>query len=135
MRDLGADEVIDYTATDPYRQPTDGYEAILNAVRDAPLPRLRGLLRRGGTLVTLTGGPPQAGMAKLHNLVSPTRTVVMYVASDGAILEGLATMIERGQVRPIVEDVYPWDQLADAHRRVATGRVTGKVAVIPPPAG
>jgi NADPH:quinone reductase-like Zn-dependent oxidoreductase len=135
VRELGADDVIDYTTADPYARVGDGFDVVLNAVRDAPIPRLRGLLRQGGVLVTLTGNPPQAGLAKLHNLVSPTRTVVMYVASSGEILRGLATMIENGQVRPVVEHVYTWDRLADAHRRVETGRVTGKVAVVPPPAG
>ena len=55
----------------------------------------------------------------------------MIVSTSGQILDGLATMIEKGQVRPIVERVYAWDELAEAHRRVETGRVTGKVAVVP----
>jgi len=64
-------------------------------------------------------------------LVPDHRTVVMFVSTSGQILDGLATMIEKGQVRPIVERTFAWDELAEAHRRVETGRVTGKVAIVP----
>jgi hypothetical protein len=32
--------------------------------------------------------------------------------------------------RPVVEKTYTWRELAEAHRRVAEGRVTGKLAVV-----
>lgn len=134
VRELGATHVIDYGKQDPYEAGKDRYDVVLNAVRGAPLGRLRRLLRPGGVLVTLTGTPPQSTLAKLGNLVSSRRTVVMFVQSSGAILEGLAKLMETGQVRPVVERTYTWDALAEAHRRVESGRVTGKVAVVPPEA-
>jgi NADPH:quinone reductase-like Zn-dependent oxidoreductase len=67
---------------------------------------------------------------KLRNLVSSRRTVIMFVSTSGAILEGLAQMIEQGKVRPIVEKTYPWNELAEAHRRVEGKHVGGKVAVV-----
>jgi NADPH:quinone reductase-like Zn-dependent oxidoreductase len=82
-------------------------------------------------LVTLTGIPPQAAWMKLRNLVSARRTVIMFVSTSGAILDGLATMIEQGKVRPIVERTYSWTELAEAHRRVESKHVTGKIAVVP----
>jgi NADPH:quinone reductase-like Zn-dependent oxidoreductase len=55
--------------------------------------------------------------------------MVMVVQSSGPILDGLSIMIEKGDVRPVVEGTYGWDELAEAHRRVETGRVTGRLAV------
>jgi NADPH:quinone reductase-like Zn-dependent oxidoreductase len=69
---------------------------------------------------------------KLRNLVASRRTVIMFVSTSGAILEGLAKMIEDDKVRPIVEKTYSWSELAEAHRRVESKHVTGKVAVVPP---
>ena len=134
VRELGADHVIDYTKGDPFAPGRCSYDVVLNAVRGAPLARLRPLLRRGGVLVTVTGTPPQAALAKVRNLVSSRRTVVFFVKTSGALLDGLAKMIEKGQVRPIVEKTYSWDELAEAHRRVETGRVVGKIAVVAPDA-
>jgi hypothetical protein len=33
-------------------------------------------------------------------------------------------------LRLAVEKIYSWDELAEAHRRVETGRVVGKIAVV-----
>jgi NADPH:quinone reductase-like Zn-dependent oxidoreductase len=130
VRGLGADHVIDYTTTDPYTA-RDEYDVVLNAVRDAPLADLKLMLEPGGTLVTITGNPPQAVLAKLNNPFSNRRTVVMFVSTSGEILDGLAELIAAGKVKPVVEHTYTWDQLAAAHQRVETGRVLGKVAVVP----
>ena len=136
VRELGADHVIDYTKVDPFAQGNGTYDVVLNAVRGPSLRRLRSLLRAGGVVVTLTGIPPQAAWMKLRNRVSSRRTVIMFVSTSGAILEGLATWIEDGEVRPIVEKTYSWNELTEAHRRVETQRVVGKVAIVPPhPAG
>jgi NADPH:quinone reductase-like Zn-dependent oxidoreductase len=131
VRELGADHVVDYTKGDPFASGHDSHDVVLNAVRGADASRLRDLLRPGGVLVTVTGDPLQNAAAAVRNLVSSKRTVAFFVKTSGAVLEGLAAMIEKGRVRPVVEKVYSWDGLAEAHRRVETGRVTGKVAVVP----
>jgi NADPH:quinone reductase-like Zn-dependent oxidoreductase len=135
VRDLGADHVIDYKKTDPFAQGAASYDVVLNAVRGPSLSRARKLLRPGGVLVTLTGIPPQAVWMKLRNLVSSRKTVIMFVSTSGTILEGLAKMIEEVKVRPIVEKTYSWNELAEAHRRVESKHVTGKLAVVPPEPG
>jgi NADPH:quinone reductase-like Zn-dependent oxidoreductase len=135
VRDLGAQHVIDYTKGNAFASGRDSYDVVLNAVRGAPLASLRALLCRHGVLVTLTGIPPQVLLAKVRNMVSPRRTVVMFVQTSGTLLEFLARLIEQRQVRPVVEKVYSWSELAEAHRRVESGRVAGKLAIVPPAAG
>ncbi|MBI5488779.1 MAG: zinc-binding dehydrogenase, partial [Deltaproteobacteria bacterium] len=131
VRELGAAHVVDYTKGDPFASGHGAYDVVLDAVRGTSLARLRKLLRPGGVLVTINGLPWDVPVAWLRNLVSSRRTVVFFVKSSGALLDGLAKMIEKGQVRPVVEKTYSWDELAEAHRRVETGRVAGKVAVVP----
>jgi hypothetical protein len=55
---LGADQVIDYTKQDPFVAGDSPYDVVFNTVRGAPLARLRLLLRKGGSLVTITGDHP-----------------------------------------------------------------------------
>jgi NADPH:quinone reductase-like Zn-dependent oxidoreductase len=130
VRKLGADHAIDYTRGDPFSAGQGSYDVLLNCVRGPSLAPMRALLKEGGTLVTLTGTPTEA--AEAANLASSRRTVVLIVQTSGAVLQGLATLIEADRVRPVVERTYSWAELADAHRRVETGRVAGKVAVVPP---
>jgi NADPH:quinone reductase-like Zn-dependent oxidoreductase len=120
VRDLGADHVIDYTKGDPFASGHGTFDVVLDAVRGTSLARLRQLLRPGGVLVTINGLPWDVPVAWLRNLVSSRRTVVFFVKTSGALLDGLAKMIEKGQVRPVVEKTYTWDELPEAHRRVET---------------
>lgn len=129
-RELGADRTIDYAKGDPFAGER-GLDVVLNAVRGAPLAPMRAALRPGGVLLTVTGDPITDVGARLGNLVSRVKTVSFYVQSSGEILGGLAGLLEAGRVRPVVERTYRWDELADAHRRVETGRVAGKLAVVP----
>ncbi|MBN1210464.1 MAG: NADP-dependent oxidoreductase [Myxococcaceae bacterium] len=132
VRGLGADHTVDYTQADPFATGHDSYDVVLNTVRGPSLDPMRKLLKQGGTLVTVTGNPLEAAEAKVRNLVSSRRTAVFFVQTSGALLDGVGKLIESGKVRPIVEKTYTWDELAEAHRRVETGRVAGKVAVVPP---
>ena len=92
---------------------------------------MRRLLKAGGVLVTVTGTPLEVAEARVRNLVSSRRTIAFLVKTSGHLLDGLAALMESGKVRPVVEHTYAWTELAEAHRRVETGRVTGKLAVVP----
>jgi NADPH:quinone reductase-like Zn-dependent oxidoreductase len=131
VRDPGSTNVIDYTRGDPFATGHDSYDVVLNCVRGPSLAPMRKLLKAGGVLVTVTGNPLEAAVAKVRNLVSSRRTVAFFVMTSGELLEGLAALIEAGKVRPVVERTYAWSELAEAHRRVETGRVAGKLAVVP----
>jgi NADPH:quinone reductase-like Zn-dependent oxidoreductase len=129
---LGADRVIDYAHEDPFALGAAPYDVIFNTVRGAPHAAMRRLLRPGGTLVTITGEHPGHVLAaRLRSMFSSRRTVVFFVRSSGALLEGLNRLIEADKVRPVVEATYSWADLAEAHRRCETGRVAGKLAIVP----
>ena len=135
VRDLGADRILDYTREDPFATGGKSYDVALNTVRGAPLERLRALLHSSGSLITITGvHPGQILTSRLRNLFSSKHTVVFFVKTSGALLEGLGHLIEQGKVRPILERAYNWGELAEAHRHLETGHVTGKLAVLAPAA-
>jgi NADPH:quinone reductase-like Zn-dependent oxidoreductase len=114
VRALGAAHlVIDYAAGSPFDAGQGTYDVVLNAVRGAALGSLRALLRPAGVLVTLTGIPPQIPLARLRNLFSSRRTKIMFVQPSGTTLQGFSKLIERGQVRPVVEQIYGWHELAE----------------------
>jgi NADPH2:quinone reductase len=48
----------------------------------------------------------------------------------GAILAGIARLVEGGYLKPQVSHRFALERLADGHRQVETGRTIGKVAII-----
>ena len=124
---LGA-RAIDYGIGDPFSE-VGAYDVVLNAVRATPNERLLPLLRDGGTLVTVVGGSEDVAAAGRGELGGGKRVAPFFVNSDSVCLEGLSELLASGAVTPVIEGVYPLAELADAHRRVETGRVVGKLCV------
>jgi NADPH:quinone reductase-like Zn-dependent oxidoreductase len=49
----------------------------------------------------------------------------------GPLLRAVVKQVERGEVAPNIDSVYPLEQTIDAHRRMADGAATGKLVVLP----
>jgi NADPH:quinone reductase-like Zn-dependent oxidoreductase len=49
----------------------------------------------------------------------------------GPLLRAIVEQVERGEVAPQIDAVYPLEQTIDAHRRMGAGEATGKLVVLP----
>ena len=49
--------------------------------------------------------------------------------TDGAMLQGLADVVQSGAVTPVVDAVLGLDDIVEAHRRVESGRTRGKIVI------
>ena len=112
VRDLGADQVIDYTAT-RFEDAVRDVDLVLDPVGGDTRERSWGVLRRGGALVTLVR-PPSDDWAAGRG----ARGVFFIVEPNRAHLGEIARLIDEGRVQPVVEAVYP---LADARRAYERG--------------
>jgi NADPH:quinone reductase-like Zn-dependent oxidoreductase len=46
-------------------------------------------------------------------------------------LDGVSQLLEAGRIRPTVDQVFPFEQAASAHRRIEERRNVGKVVLVP----
>jgi len=136
VRSLGADEVIDYTTQD-YADGRSTWDLILDIAGNPSIARLRSALTPKGTAVItggeaggkLTGGMNrQLGALALSPFV-PQRLTMFIGAVRTAELEDLTRLIEAGSITPPLERTFPLDQAAEALRRLAAGKVRGKLAI------
>lgn len=128
IKQLGADKIIDYKKEDLYSLK-ERYDVILNCVRGAEVSKLKKLLTPKGRLINITGNPLLTPFIKIANIFSSKKTFSFFVKTDGDNLKGLTELIEAKKVKPIIEKTYSWKELAEAHKHVETGRVTGKICV------
>ncbi|WP_436740479.1 NADP-dependent oxidoreductase [Streptomyces sp. BBFR102] len=126
LRELGADEVVDYRTTD-FAEAVDGVDMVLDPLGGDTRTRSIGLLRPGGTLVSLLGGgtPEEAARAAERGV----RTATMLVEADHAGMNAIADLVAAGALRPRVEATFPLSEAAAAHRLGETGRTTGKIVL------
>ncbi|WP_210480774.1 NAD(P)-dependent alcohol dehydrogenase [Naasia sp. SYSU D00948] len=125
---LGADRVIDYRVTD-FTQEDQTYDVIVECVGNAPFERVEGLISPGGALLLvitdLLGvlrAPGRTRRSGKKIVTGPGR----YRGEDLGFLVGLA---EQRRFRPVIDRIYPLDDIVEAHRHVAGGHKKGNVVV------
>ena len=125
MRDLGADQFIDYAkrAADEIVRDVD---LVLDAVGGPNMERFLRAVKRGGALFLVNPlgftGHEEAG--KMGVTVSSTQ-----VRSNGAQLAEAARLLEDNTVRVIVDSTYELADASRAHERAAKGGIQGKVVL------
>jgi len=128
VRTLGADHVVDYTTTDVARSGRR-YDLILDTVGNLSIPDLGRALADGGT-AAVTGF---TSVAKLIGVSLRGGTDIAMVQAHATTkdLELLATLIEAGAVRPVIDRRYPFAQVPAAIAYLEQGHARGKVVVGP----
>jgi NADPH:quinone reductase-like Zn-dependent oxidoreductase len=127
LRDLGAAEVVDYASSSADRVVRD-VDVVLNLVDDdAVAERSLAALRPGGLVVHA----PHASWAALAPKAAAAglRSTGFAVAPDAATLAIVSRLLDSGDVRVYVDDVYDLDEAADAHSRLEQRHTRGKLVL------
>lgn len=131
VRGLGADHVIDYTRED-FTQNGKLYDLILATVGYRPILEYRRSLAADGTYVA-TGGTLRQIFESL--LLGPLlsrggkRLANLLVRPNAADLAYVAQLIDSGQVKPVIDRMYPLEEAAAAIQYYEEGRSRGKVII------
>jgi NADPH:quinone reductase-like Zn-dependent oxidoreductase len=129
LRELGASEVIDYTVTrfEDVVQGVDTVIDLIGNVHDDTGTRSLKVLRPGGLIVNVpTGSWPGFGA---DAAAAGMRATHFKLAPDGRALEGIATLLDSGDIRVNVDKVFELDRIADAHRALEEGHTRGKIVL------
>jgi len=112
VHDLGADQIIDY-ATTRFEDVLHDLDVVFDLVGGDTLKRSWQVVRAGGVLVSVVTPPPS------YPTPRPEVRFVYFIAeSSGEQLRQIGGLLDAGQVRPIVDQVFP---LAEARRAYEAG--------------
>ena len=124
LRELGADEFIDYTKSPPEDIAHD-VDLVLDTLGGSTTGRFLRTLKRGGALFPVFIGFSDAEeAAKLGVTVSMTQ-----VRSNGPQLVELGRLLDTGTVRVAIDSTFPLADAREAHERAARGHIQGKIVL------
>jgi NADPH:quinone reductase-like Zn-dependent oxidoreductase len=106
VKSLGADEVIDYTKEDFLRKG-DKYDIVYDAVMKSSRIKCRKILNKNGTY--------------LNNYW------VSNIKEEDILF--ITNLVESGKLQPVIDRVYPLEEVVDAHKYVDTERKKGNVVI------
>jgi len=146
VRDLGADEAIDYTTTD-FARVLSGYDVVLDSLGPASLEKSLTVLKPGGLAISVIGPPDPAVAAQFGQpLLKPVMAVLsrkvrsrakrlgvrysfLYMRADGAQLKTLAALYDAGTLRPVLDRTFDFADTLDALAYVEQGKAKGKIVI------
>lgn len=124
LRELGANEIIDYTTT-RFEAVAQGVDLVFDLVGGATLQRSWQVIKPGGVLVSVVSPPPPAAVAKEHDV----RFAWFVVEPNREQLLKIGALIEAGQLHPVIDTVFPLAQARQAYEQAAKGHTRGKIVL------
>lgn len=147
VKKLGADIIIDYRKEDFATRLKD-YDVVLNSQDAKTLEKSLRILKPGGKVISISGPPdPEFGQAISANwflkivlrfLSASIRRKAkrlgvsfsfLFMRAQGEQLSQITRLIESGVLKPVMDKVFPLEQINEALAYIETGRARGKVVV------
>lgn len=130
VKHLGADDVMDYTRED-FTRTGRKYDLIYDAAASRTYFACKPALAPGGMYITENPGKPAFQMFQvIFSALRGDQRVRTHIAQpDGEDLDFLRELIQASQLKPVIEKVYPLEEIASAHRHLEGGHTKGKVVI------
>lgn len=141
VKALGADRVIDYTEED-YKEVANNLDIVFDTLGDDYTLDAFKIIKEGGRVTSIVGPPDeetakQMGMTdyklpeNLAKLIKEksAKYNLTWMEPNSEQLKEIKTMVEDGDIKPIVDLIYSFEDAIDAYEYLATGKAKGKVII------
>jgi len=129
LRELGADEVIDYTERD-FADGAGDFDIVFDVIGHAPYGRVARLLRPGGRYVVANPHTAQLIRGLWASLTGDKKMVFSSGEATDEHLRAVTELVETGALRPVIDRRYPLEQMAEAHRYAETEQKLGNIVIV-----
>jgi len=123
LKELGADEAVDYHTKNFEKQFTD-IDVVFDTIGGDTQKRSLQMLKPGGILVTTLKVEDEAAFKQ-----KGVRITGMLTTSKKEDLEAIAQLVDDGFVKPIISKILPLEAAEEAHRIIQNGHVRGKIVL------
>jgi NADPH:quinone reductase-like Zn-dependent oxidoreductase len=148
VKRLGAHEAIDYR-TDRFEAIATSCDLVLDSAGGDTLVRSFECVRPGGVVVSINSNTPSPAFARSWGLnpvivfairvlsrralaaarKHQARFEYFFVEASGERLSAVGRLVDSGTIIPLVDKVFPLDEVRDALAYSESGRATGKIVI------
>lgn len=129
LKELGADECIDYATEDFVdvvgRRHLAGADAVVDLIGGDTLTRSAQVVRPRGKIASVVQPPPRGGLFAEHEIQGR----YVFVRPDASGLRLLARAFDAGDLRVELADVLPLAEAGRAHELIELGHTRGKIVL------
>lgn len=135
LRRLGADEVIDHAEWDLTDDAGNAagagtFDIVFDVICRAPFGRIVRLLRPGGRYVLANPQTSHFFRGLWTTLAGGKKVIFGSGTGTDEHLREITQLIEAGELRPVIDRDFPFEQMSDAHRYAETEQKLGNIVVV-----
>lgn len=125
LKELGADEIIDYR-TEDFEKIVSDADIVLDTIGGEVLEKSFTVLKKGGKLPSIAGQPEQEKTDKYG-----VKAGFVWLEESGERLQKLADLYVQGKLKVIIDSTFPLSEegVQQAHAASEKGRTRGKIVI------
>ena len=129
VKGLGADRVLDYTLND-FNAVTEEWDVIFETVNKIPVRKIARRVKKGGTLILGAAIIKEMLQGQWISMTRKCKVLMGTHAPTPDDMNALKQLMIAGELKPVIDRIYPLENTAEAHRYVDTGRKKGNVVIV-----
>ena len=120
---LGAARAIDYRSA-PLFAPGDAYDVVFDTQGKITPKQAAPAMATGGRFLALV-----MRLTDLTQRPKGIKVIGGVAASNAAQMQAVCRLVEQGALKPVIDEVFPFERMREAHARVDSGHKRGSVVV------
>lgn len=128
VQSLGADRIIDYATTDFAAQGAV-YDIVFETVNKTSVKTCLSAVKPGGTLILGSAMLTETLQGAWAGLTSGKKVISGVALDTQSRLDKLQTLLQNGAIQPVIDKVFPLEEIVEAHRLTDSGRKRGNVVL------
>jgi 2-desacetyl-2-hydroxyethyl bacteriochlorophyllide A dehydrogenase len=128
VKSIGADQLIDYTKED-FSKNGETYDVIFDTVGKSSFSDCIKVLNKDGTYLHAVATPALKIRMKWASMLTGKKIIGGTAVINTEELMFLNELVEKGKIKPVMDRIYPMEQIIEAHRHVDNGHKKGNVVI------
>jgi len=129
VKSLGADFAIDYTKEN-FTENGKVYDVIFETVNKVSFSRSLKSLAKNGTMILSAGGLSDMLNGAWTSITGSQKVLTGMINENVADIIFFKKLIEEGKFKPVIDNTYSLEQVAEAHAYVEKGHKKGNVSIV-----
>jgi NADPH:quinone reductase-like Zn-dependent oxidoreductase len=128
VKSLGADKIIDYTKED-VTQSDVTYDVVFDTVSKVSFKSFLKLVKDRGVYMQTVATPDVIVQMMIAAKLNGKKLIGGTMIPTVENINLLRDLVEQGKFKPVIDKVYPFDEIVEAHRYVDKGHKKGNVVI------
>lgn len=128
VKSLGADKVIDYTQED-FTQNGETYDLIFDILGKGSFTSVKNSLKPNGCYLLASFKMKQLMQMLWTSIIGGPKVICAMAPGSVQDLLSVKALIEAGKIKAVIDQRFPLEQAAEAHRYVENGHKKGHVVI------